>query len=195
LSHAGIHSEWNHNCTDCKLRYRKEYTWRQWCNFRKMDSAKLIDGKEYYQDVQEVLCRKYNVTIIDYMEPRDRNIQMIKKFFEKVKSALREIKSALDKMHESNQKRKTPQKRTKKKKVDNILNDFTMNEKDYIALTGRSTADDLDTITGRGKKPNMSFLIGENSRDYSALLGKPNRKRKRQKKNVTNLEKIWGKRK
>jgi len=41
----------------------------------------------------------------------------------------------------------------------------------------------------------MSFLIGENSRDYSALIGKPNRKRKRQKKNATNLEKIWGKRK
>jgi len=127
------------------------------------------------------------------MTPREKKIQMIKTFFEKVKSVLQGIKSALDKIHESNQKRKTPQKR--KKKIENILNDFTMNEKEYSALTGRSTVDDLDTITGRGKKPKMSFIIGKNSKDYSALLDKPSRKRKRQKKNVTNLEKFWGKRK
>ena len=159
-----------------------------------MDSVKLIDGKEYYQDAQEVLCRKYNVTIIDYMTPRERKIQMIKTFLEKVKTTLQGIKSGLDKLHESNQKRKTPQKRTKKR-VDNILNDFTMNEKEYYSLTGRSTVDDLDIITGRGKKPNMLFIIGKNSRDYSALLGKPSRKRKHQKKNKINRKKIWGKRK
>jgi len=194
LSHAGYHTELDHSCTDCKLRYQKEYAWKQWCNFRKMDSVKLIDGKEYYQDAQEVLCRKYNVTIIDYMTPRERKIQMIKTFLEKVKTTLQGIKSGLDKLHESNQKRKTPQKRTKKR-VDNILNDFTMNEKEYYSLTGRSTVDDLDIIAGRGKKPNMLFIIGKNSRDYSALLGRPSRKRKHQKKNKINRKKIWEKRK
>jgi len=124
---------------------------------------------------------------------RERKIQMIKTFFEKAKSVLQGIKSMLDKMHESNQKRKTPQK--KEKKIENILNDFTMNEKEYYTRTGRNTEDDLDFITGRGKKPKMSFIIGKNSRDYSALLGRPSRKRKHQKKNETNLEKIWGKRK
>jgi hypothetical protein len=173
------------------MRYKKQYTVKQWRRFKKI-LVREDHGIKYNVDLQELMCKKYNITIIDYMTPRERKIQMIKTFFEKAKSVLQGIKSALDKIHESNQKRKTPKKR---KKIDNIVNDFTMNEKEYFALTGRSTEDDLDTITCRGKKPNMSFIMGRNSRDYSALLGKPSRKRKRQKKNVTNLEKFWGKRK
>jgi len=174
------------------MRCKKLYKVKQWARFKKT-LVKENSGIKYNVDIQELMCKKYDVILTDYMTPRERKIQMIKTLFEKVRSALQGIKSALDKIHESNQKRKTHQKR--KKKTDNILNDFTMNEKKYSALTGRGTVDDLDIITGRVKQPKMSFIIGKNSRDYSALLGKPSRKRKRQKKNVTNLEKIWGKRK
>jgi len=174
------------------MRSKKLYTVKQWARFKKT-LVKENQSIKHNVDIQELMCKNFDIILIDYMTSRERKIQMIKTFFEKVKSTLQGIKSALDKLHESNQKRKTPQKR--KKKIDNILNDFTMNEKEYYTLTGRSTVDDLDIIAGRGKKPNMSFLIGENSRDYSALLGRPSRKRKHQKKNVTNLEKIWGKRK
>ena len=103
MSHAGHHSELDYYCIDCKLRYHKEYTWKQWCNFRKLDSKKLIGDKEYYLSAQEVLCRKYTITLTDYMTPREREIQMIKIFFEKIKSTLQGIKSVLAKVHESNQ--------------------------------------------------------------------------------------------
>ena len=128
------------------MRSKKLYTVKQWARFKKT-LVKENQSIKHNVDIQELMCKNYDIILTDYMTLRERKIQMIKTFFEKVKSALREIKSALDKIHESNQKQKTPQKRTKKKKVDNILNDFTMNEKDYIALAGRSTADDLDTIT------------------------------------------------
>ena len=174
------------------MRCKKLYTVKQWARFKKT-LVKENQSIKYNVDIQELMCKNYDIILTDYMTLRERKIQMIKTFFEKAKSVLQGIKSFLDKIHESNQKQKTPQKR--KKKIDNILNEFTMNEKEYYALTGRSTEDDLDTITCRGKKPNMSFIMGRNSRDYSALLGKPSRKRKRQKMNVTNLEKFWGKRK
>lgn len=195
MNHLGFHTGLDRSCTDCKLRYPKEYTWKQWCDFRKMDSVRLIDGKEYYRDAQEALCRKYNVTIIDYQTPRERKIQMMKKFFGNVKSSLQGIKSALAKIHESNQKRKTLQKRTKKKNVSKILNYLTMSEKEYAMITGRSTEKDLDFITGSRTKKDLSYILSKNSRDYSALLGKPRRNRKRQKKYEPNLEKFWGKRK
>ena len=157
------------------MRCKKLYTIKQWARFKKT-LVKENQSIKHNVDIQELMCKNYDIILTDYMTSRERKIQMTKTFFKKVKSTLQGIKSALDKLHQSNQKQKTPQKR--KKKIDNILNEFTMNEKEYSALTGRNTEDDLDFITGRGKKPKMSFIIGKNSRDYSALLTKPNGKRK-----------------
>jgi len=99
------------------MRYKKQYTVKQWRRFKKI-LVREDHGIKYNVDLQELMCKKYNITIIDYMTPRERKIQMIKTFFEKAKSVLQGIKSALDKIHESNQKRKTPKKR--KEKIDTL---------------------------------------------------------------------------
>jgi hypothetical protein len=81
MSHAGHTTEIDCMCTDCKLRYPKTFTHEAWMNLRKLDSTVMVQGKEYYRDTQEILCKKYNVTITGYLTPRERKILFMKKIW------------------------------------------------------------------------------------------------------------------
>ena len=135
---------------------------------------KIIDGKKYYADVQEILCKRYNVTLSDYLTPKERRKLAWSNRWTKFKEILGKMKLALDNQHKENQTRRS-KKTTKRKGIN--LNDISMSEKDYKAITGRTTDQDLSFITSRGKKPKMSYITGPSRKtDYSSLVGKGSRK-------------------
>ena len=170
MSHAGYHTPLDCSCTDCKLRYPKQYHIHTWNDFRKLDSKKMIGDKIYYRDAQEELCKKYNITLLYYRTKWQRRFDGIEHYFNLLRNGLKKFKKALDKQHHTNQKRKKSHKGFS-------LNDFTLTEKDYSSLTGRTTKQDLDFITGRGKKPDYSFITGKSKKkDYSYITGKNKQK-------------------
>lgn len=166
MSHVGYNTPLDCTCTDCKLRYPKQYHMHTWQDFRKLDSKKLIHGKEYYRDAQEELCKKYNITLLYYRTKWQRRFDRVEHVINLIIRGSRRFKKALDKLHESNVKRKSVQKR-------GIFESLTMTERDYKKITGRTTDEDLSFITGRNsKRQNMDFITGKGKRDYSALTGK-----------------------
>jgi len=116
---------------------------------RKLDK-KEMNGKTYYRDTQEILCKKYDVILTDYLTPKERRRLAWGNRWTKFKEILGKMKTSLDNQHKQNQSRRS------KKKL-NIKN-FTMSEQDYKSITGKSTEQDLSFITNRGKKPNMSYI-------------------------------------
>ncbi len=164
LSHAGHNTVFDKNCTDCVLRYPKEFEHVVWLNFLKMDNVKEIDGKKYYLDVQEVLCKKYNITLLNYLTVKERRRIRWKNRWEKVKGFFSKINSGIDKISKS--------------KPGGINFSLGMSEKSYASITGRTTSRDLDGITGRGKKPNMSYITGSNKKKHglSYIIGKNQKK-------------------
>jgi len=150
-------------CTDCKLRYPKYFHLHTWQSLRKLDSKKLIGDKEYYRDAQEEICKKYNVFIPLWTSKRQRKIYSVTKWLYRTHRALKWLKKKLDENHEKNKTRKRGSFK---------LPNFSMSERDYKALTGRTTNQDLSFITGRGKKKDYSALTGRSKRDYSGLVGK-----------------------
>lgn len=168
MSHAGHNTVFDKNCTDCILRYPREFEHVVWLNFRKMDNIKEIDGKKYYIDVQELLCKKYNITLLNYLTVKERRRKKFREFITK-------IKGWLDKLHVQNQQRKG-----KKKKSKSINFGLSMSEKNYESITGRTTGKDLDFISGRGQKPNMSYITGSNKKKHglSYIIGNNQKKPK-----------------
>lgn len=179
MSHAGHNSEIDCTCTDCKLRYPKFYHWHTWEDFKKLDSVKLIGGKEYYRDAQEILCKKYNITLVLYRTPWQRKIDKIvhiinlirnrnpkKRKTQKLNKALKLIKDFDG----------SDFKIFKDSKGIDIVNQLTMSERDYKSITGHNTTQDLRRITGMGKKPNMKFITGRQKKQNMDFLLGPKRR-------------------
>jgi hypothetical protein len=146
------------------LRYPKYFTWYGWCNLRKLDEKK-VNGKTFYRDTQEILCKKYDVIITDYLPPDIRS---------KIKWARRwaTAKRYLNKL-------RTEKKKRSKKKESNF-NLFGSSPGKNISLRDNSKRDlspllsKKKSISLTGKRKSYSGLIN-NKQDYSALLGKNKR--------------------
>lgn len=169
MSHADHNSYLDCCCTDCKLRYKKYFHWHTWQDLKKLNSKKLIGDKEYYRDAQEEICKKYHVIITLYRTPRQRKFDKIEHYLNLIKSAAKRFKVLLDKQHQSNQKRK---RTSRKKNLNDLVNEFSMSEKDYKDITGKTPEQDMSFITGRGKKPDMSMITNKTKKDYSSLTRK-----------------------
>jgi len=61
------------------VRYTKFYTQKEWKKFKRFDK-KTIHGKDYYLDVQELLCKKYDIILVDYKTRKEKTIHILKKF-------------------------------------------------------------------------------------------------------------------
>jgi hypothetical protein len=174
-----------------------------WDSFRNMDrkDVRFIDGQKFTRtiDAQEMICKKYNVTLLYYRTKWQRRFDKVEHIVNVIKSGLSRFKRGLDKLHEQNQARQArkPKRKGKSKKNSRgILDSFSISEKDYSKLTGRTTSEDLDFITGRSSKKDMSFITGGNSkRDLSFITGKQSsgksqKKKKRQTKTKSNSKNV-----
>lgn len=64
------------------MRYKKYYTQKEWSKFKTFHK-KEINGKTYYIDVQEVMCKKYDIILTDYLTRNEKIVQVLKKFNKK----------------------------------------------------------------------------------------------------------------
>ena len=71
------------------MKNKKFYTVKEWKKFKKI-KVKEIDGIKYYYDMQELMCKKYDIILTDYKTKRERII----KIFEKIN--MKNINKSID---------------------------------------------------------------------------------------------------
>ena len=173
---------------DCKLRFPKYFTHEAWINIRKLDSIKQIGDKEFFRDVQEELCKRFDIIITNYLTPKERRKIKWQKRFKEFKLFLSKFKSKNmsdmciswnDIFGEPNN-RSTKSRPVKQRDLSFLLGNSKSKKRDLDFITGKNKKKNMDFLLGNSKtrKKNMDFITGNNSRDYSSLLTKPRGKRK-----------------
>ena len=61
-----------------KMKYKKRYTAKQWKRFNKI-IVKENNGVKNYFNMQELLCKKYDIILTDYKTKREQIISILKK--------------------------------------------------------------------------------------------------------------------
>jgi len=61
-----------------KMKYKKRYTVKQWKKFNKI-IVKENNGVKNYFNMQELLCKKYDIILTDYKTKREQIISILKK--------------------------------------------------------------------------------------------------------------------
>lgn len=164
------------------LRRRKYLTQKQWEKF-KVTNIKEINGVEYYLDVQEYLCKKFDIILTDYVTKRERRIRFLKKFnmknvdkgIEIFNGGVQEFSKMMDEMFSQ-------------------LGDSKIN-KSFI--TGTPSRKNSDFIIGK-KKPVSKKFIQSRPRPVQIWPDKPKKQRvkrkgrKRLSRDEENLRRIWG---
>ena len=164
MSHAGHNTVFDHDCVYCELRYPKEFDHKVWLSFRTMESVKEIDGKKYYLDVQEMLCKRYRVTLTNYIPKRRRQLIKIQKQVDKIWKVLSIIGGgflkALNVIKGSNFSniKLFPEPKRKGKKSKG----YKINEpKDYSFLTGKPGKKNHSFIFGKSKPKNLELFTNK----------------------------------
>ena len=60
------------------MKIKKYYTVKQWRKFKKIQ-VKEINGTKHHLDIQELLCKKYDILLTDYKTRRELVIIFLKK--------------------------------------------------------------------------------------------------------------------
>jgi len=60
------------------MRYKKFYTVKEWKKFKKI-KVKEIGDVEYFFDIQEIMCKKFDIILIDYTTKKEKIFSFLKK--------------------------------------------------------------------------------------------------------------------
>ncbi len=165
MSHAGYKTEID-DCDYCELRYPKVFDHKVWLSFRTMESVKEVGGTKYYLDVQEMLCKRYKVTLTNYIPKRRRQLIKIQKQVDKVWKVLSIIGGgflkALNVIKGSNfsNLKLFPEPKRKGKKSSYKTN----KPKDYSFLTGKPGKKNHSLIFGKSKQKNMGLITNKSKK-------------------------------
>jgi len=148
------------------MKNEKYYTVKEWNKFKKT-KVKEIDGIKHYYDMQELMCKKYNIILTDYKTKREKciiflrkiNMKNINKGIDTFNKAVQAFGGSMDKLS---------------KELDGSEKSQSDNHKK-----------NLEEIWGKSSKGDVKIWS-----DHSITESKS---RKRQDK--MNIEKIWGKKK
>lgn len=89
----------------------KHYTVKEWKRLD-TDSVRKIGDKEYYLNMQEVLCKKYEIILLDHQTKKEKLNQILDKFsFENLDKTMTKVSKGID----SFAKAVEPPKKSKKK--------------------------------------------------------------------------------
>jgi len=158
----------------------KIYTQNEW-NQLKVINKKVINGKEFYLDLHEVLCNKYDIVLIDYRINKEVAVSIIKAInFKNFDKGM--------------------------KIFDDAMKEFDKAMKDFGKELGDGSGISQEKITGKKLRMSKKLDIwGSQSKTkskqidvWSTKKAAPKRKRKPKKKstrNDDNLSMIWGKKK
>ena len=153
------------NCKKIEKKSKKYYTIKQWGKFKKIQ-VKEINGIKHYLDIQELMCKKYDIILTDYKTKREQIIIFLKKI------NMNDINKGIDKFNKAVQ--------SFGGSMDQLSKEFDSSNK------GQPTKD----------KENLEKLWGKSSTnvkiwsDHSISESESQRTQDK-----TNLEKIGGKRK
>jgi len=148
-----------------EMRSKKLYTIKQWARFKKTKVTD-IDGVKHYIDLQELLCKKYDIILTDYKTKWERITSILKKINTK------NIDKGIDAFSMAMQEFG--------KAIDELTKDLGNSEKDEQDK-GKAN---LEKLWGKSQT-NMKIWP-----DFSENQSKSQRPR-----DEINLEKFWGKRK
>ncbi len=148
------------------MRYKKLFTVKEWSKFKKT-KVKEIDGIKYYYDMQELMCKKYDIVLTDYKTKREQIIIFLKKI------NMKNINKGIDAFNKAVQ--------AFGGSMDQLSKDLDGSEKSQSDNDKKN----LEEIWGKSSKGDVKIWS-----DHSTIESKS---RKRQ--DETNIEKIWGKRK
>ncbi len=60
------------------MRHKKKYTVKQWKKFKRFDK-KETNGKVYWLDVQEMMCKKYDIILTDHRTKKEKQKAFLRK--------------------------------------------------------------------------------------------------------------------
>jgi hypothetical protein len=165
-----------------KRKITKRFTVKEWNRFNKV-FTKCVGDQEYYLDLQEYLCKRYNIILTDHINP----VPMSRKILKWMKKNL--TQENLDK----GMKTFNDGVENFTKELDAFGKAFGSDQKETKRLLGIS-----DSRTNHNK--NIQRLTGSGPGKVKIWSDKPKRtyKKKRSRgksRHDTNMEKIWGKRK
>jgi len=147
------------------MKNEKYYTVKEWNKFKKA-KVKEIEGIKHYYDMQELLCKKYDIILTDYKTKRERIIIFLKKI------NMKNINKGIDTFNKAVQ--------AFGGSMDKLSKDLDGSEKSQSGNDKKN----LEEIWG---KSSTNIKIWS---DHSITESKSRRKQ-----DETNIEKIWGKRK
>jgi len=147
------------------MKNKKSYTTKQWRKFKK-NQVKMVNGIKHHLDMQELMCKKYDIILTDYKTKRERIIIFLKKI------NMKNINKGIDTFNKAVQ--------AFGGSVDQLSKEF-----------GSPKNDDSSK-----NKENLEKLWGTSSDNVKIWSDHSIRESKSQRtKDQMNLEKIWGKRK
>ena len=148
------------------MRYKKLFTVKEWNKFKKI-KVKEIDGIKYYYDIQELMCKKYDIILTDYKTKSEQIIIFLKKI------NMKNINKGIDSFNKAVQ--------AFGGSMDQLSKDLTSSEKDQ---SGKDR-ENLEKIWGKSSKSGVKIWSDHTKRESTS----------RSKEDEMNMEKIWGKRK
>ncbi|GEM_PF-806153 len=147
------------------MRYKKLFTVKEWSKFKKI-KVKEIEGIKYYYDIQELMCKKYDIILTDYKTKSEQIIIFLKKI------NMKNINKGID---------------TFNKAVQAFGGSMDQLSKEFASSKNDNSSKD---------KENLEKLWGKSSTNVKIWSDHSNRESKsRRTQDEMNLEKIWGKRK
>jgi len=147
------------------MKNKKYYTVKEWKKFKKIKVIEF-NGIKHYQDIQELMCKKYDIILTDYKTKRERVIIFLKKI------NMKNINKAID---------------TFNKAVQEFGGSMDQLSKEFGSPKNDNSSKD---------KENLEKLWGKSKSDVKIWSNHSIRESKsRRTKDEMNLEKIWGKRK
>ncbi len=145
------------------MRYKKYFTVKQWKKFKKTQ----VKGTKHYLNLQEFMCKKYDIILIDYKTKRERVTIFLKKI------NMKNINKGIDAFNKAVQ--------AFGGSMDKLSKDLGSSEKDQ---SGKDK-ENMEKIWGKSSKSGVKIWS-----DHSKSESKS-----RSRRDEMNLEKIWGKRK
>ena len=144
------------------MKCKKYYSVKQWREFKKIQ-VKEINGIKHHLDIQELMCKKYDIILTDYKTKRERIIIFLKKI------NMKDINKGIDTLNKAIQ--------AFGGSMDQLSKEFGSSEKD----TSNNDKKNLEMIWGKPKNKSNVKIWSDSLRSES-----------RRKKDKMNLKKIWG---
>ena len=147
------------------MKNKKYFSVKQWRKFKKIQ-VKEVNGIKHHMDMQELMCKKYDIILTDYKTKRERIIIFLKKI------NMKNINKGID---------------TFNKAVQAFGGSMDQLSKEFGSSKNDNSSKDKENLEKLWGKSSDNVKIWSNSSKIES--------KSRRTQDQMNLEKIWGKRK